>query len=351
MEVMRIATEAYRLPFARPVTTSRGTFTHRVGWILRLTMADGITGVGDCAPWPGFGSSMAAAHAYLHDDEALARGVGEPEACPVPEVRSALLTAMADAEARRSGLTLSRWLEPRSATSVAVHALVASPEEAARALAAGFDTVKLKVGALPIEEDVARVSAIRDVIGSDVGLRLDANAAWSLDQATRALKSMADARVDLIEQPVASIEDMYALRLATGVRVAADESVTDAASIERIVEAEAADFIVLKPAFLGGPTATVDLAKQAQAHGVHAIITHALESAVGRALALHVACAVMPQVTAGLVNALAEDIGELDPPIMGRMHVPPHFGLGVTPDKPFTVPPVPVWGQRTEERA
>ncbi|MBC7794915.1 MAG: o-succinylbenzoate synthase [Clostridia bacterium] len=351
MGVMRVATEAYRLPFQRTITTARGAFTHRVGWILRLTMEDGAVGVGDCAPWPGFGSSIAAVHTFLHDDAALARAVHEPEACPVPEVRSALMTAIADISARRAGLTMARFLDARSSNSAPVYKLVQDAIEAEEAMTAGFDTVKVKVGAADVDDDVARVFAIRRAIGNDAGLRLDANAAWTVTEAVRALTAMTDARIDLIEQPVATIDGLREVRLATGVRVAADESVTDAESIERIVERRAADLVVLKPAFLGGPAATVRLAAQAQEQGIGTIVTHALESAVGRALALHVACVIMPQLAAGLVNVLADDIAELDAPVLGCIHVPPQFGLGVIPANPSIASPVPTWGRRREERA
>lgn len=351
MDVMRVATEAYRLPFERPITTSRGVFTHRTGWIVRLTMNDGTVGVGDCAPWPGFGSSVAAVHGFLHDDAALSRAVREPEACPVPEVQSAIATAIADATARRAGLPLSRWLDSKAASSVGVYSLASDAAQAEDAIRAGFDTVKVKVGASSVAEDVERVRSVRQAIGFDAGLRLDANGAWSVSDAVAALTAMADFQIDLIEQPCATINGMREVRLQTGARIAADESVGDAESIEKIVAASAADFVVLKPAFLGGPVATVSLAAQAQAHGIGTIVTHALESAVGRALALHVACAIFPQTSAGLVNALASDVAELDAPVLGRMHVPPSFGLGVSPETPGVVPPVPVWREPREDRA
>ena len=348
---MRVATEAYRLPFERTITTARGSYTHRSGWILRLTTEDGVVGVGDCAPWPGFGSSMAAAHAFLHDDAALARAVAEPEACPVPEVRSALMTAIADIAARRAGQSLARWLDSKASSSVAVSSLVDSPIAAQRAVRAGFETVKLKVGAASVDEDIRRVAEVREAMGPAPALRLDANGSWSVADAVRALNAMEASDIELVEQPSATIDELRRVRLETGIRIAADESVTDAESLERVITTAAADFVILKPAFLGGPMATVGLAAHAHAQGVGAIVTHALESAVGRAAALHVACAIHPQIAAGLVNVLADDVTELDRPVLGRMHLPPNFGLGITPDAPSLVAPVPTWGPREEERA
>ena len=323
MEIAHIDVQPYRLPFIRPVHTAAGTFTHRDGWVLKVTADDGVVGFGDCAPWPGFGSGYERVHSVIAG--------GDLTTCNLIEVRGAVATALADIDARRKNLPLARYLAPEARLSVATHALVANAAEAVVAARLGYRVLKIKVAAGPVTDDIERVAAVRKAVGDHVRVRLDANAGWGLADAVSALTAMADFNIDLIEQPVARIDDLRELRERSRVRIAADESVTDAAALERIVRTQAADVIVLKPAFLGGVVVTHDLAKAAEADGVHCIVTHAFESAVGRAAAVHLACALPSAPVCGLTPCLAHDLATIPGPVEGRIAHPRGPGLGAVP--------------------
>src|SRR4051794_29855953 len=114
--------------------------------------------------------------------------------------------------------------------------------------ASGCSTAKVKVAepGQTLADDIARVEAVRDALGPGGKVRVDANAAWSVDDAATALKALDAFNLEYAEQPVATLEEMAELRRRVDVRLAADESVRTAADPLRVVGVEAADIVVLK---------------------------------------------------------------------------------------------------------
>jgi len=147
-------------------------------------------------------------------------------------------------------------------------------------------TVKVKVGGVGSTRagDVARVKAVRDVMGPSGRIRLDANGSWTLDEAEHAIREMEPFDIDYVEQPVASVEDLAELRrriTRLGIQVAVDESIRRSGDLEGVLQAEAADVAVLKVQPLGGIQRTQELAEKAHAHGVTVVVSSALETSVG----------------------------------------------------------------------
>jgi o-succinylbenzoate synthase len=349
-----------RLEFRRPLHTARGVVTVRDTLLLALTAADGPTGYGEAAPWPGFGTeSIEAAQAAL--DRAIAALVGadvEPDAPgatqdallrDAPAARAALQGALWDLAARCDGLPLAMRLaaairpgEPPARDVVATHALLVgdTPDSvrasAVEARAAGFRAAKLKLGVGSIDEDVASARAARDGLGPDLRLRGDANGAWDAESAIAALERLAPTGFEFIEQPLPAdaLDALAALRRRSPVRIALDESAATSADVVRAIERGAADVVVLKPAFLGGPGRALALAQRVRAAGADVVYTHAMESSVGAHHALHCAAAdgdaaaIHGLCTAGLFVA---DVAEpVDAP-HGLATVPDAPGLGVSP--------------------
>ncbi|MDP1806258.1 MAG: enolase C-terminal domain-like protein, partial [Acidimicrobiales bacterium] len=119
-------------------------------------------------------------------------------------------------------------------------------------VAVGHRDVKVKVGDTG---DVDRVAAVRDAIGPHGRLRIDANGAWDIDTAVARIAAMAAYDLELVEQPVASIEDLAAVRRRVAVLIAADECVRTVDDARRLV----ADVLVVKVQPLGGFAATLDI--------------------------------------------------------------------------------------------
>jgi L-alanine-DL-glutamate epimerase-like enolase superfamily enzyme len=242
--------------------------------------------------------------------------------------------ARLDLQAQAAGRPLAAtWIAvPRA--SVACNALVTasgvepSAVQAADAVAQGFGTLKLKVGASSPDEDIARVAEVRRRVGSGVRLRVDANGAWDEETARRVLRAIAPLDVEYAEDPVAG--DVSRLRGA-GVPIALDARTLEAGWAA--VRARAVEALVLKPMALGGPTATRELALAAIDAGLRVTITSCFDTPVGIAGALHLAASLPgPEVAHGLATAelLAETpLVGLPRVTNGRLALPAGDGLGV----------------------
>jgi o-succinylbenzoate synthase len=285
--------------------------------ILGLEDTEGHTGLGEAAPWPGFGTeSDAEALAALEDVAGRLRGldlqgIELPAALAgqlgaAPAARAAVSGALRDLAARRAAVPLADHLASRLGPlcgnilqNVRVSALLiehapdALRDEAVRARAAGYRAAKIKLGAATLDEDLVRARAAREGLGPGVALRGDANGAWSAEEAFKALTALAGVGFDYVEQPVAAddIAGLSALRGRTAVRIAADESVTTEEGARRLIEARAADVLVLKPAMLGGAARALEIAMRARDAGCGVVFSHAFESAVGARHVLHCAAA------------------------------------------------------------
>ena len=136
---------------------------------------------------------------------------------------------------------------------VAVNAMIprlAPDVAAALALSSGCATIKVKVGD---DQSVDRVAAVRSACGPGVRIRCDANGAWDVETApSRSMARLAPYDIELVEDPVASLEELAALRRRAGIPVAAESCIRTTADARRFRQLEAADAIVLKPQRIGG---------------------------------------------------------------------------------------------------
>jgi O-succinylbenzoate synthase len=160
----------------------------------------------------------------------------------------------------------------------------------------GCTTVKVKVAAVGqgLGEDLDRVAAVREALGASGRIRVDANGGWSLDDAMTALHALAPYRIEYVEQPCATVEELARLRRrlrAAGldIPVAADESVRKATDPLRVARAEAADLIVVKVAPLGGVRRALGIVAEA---GLPAVVSSALDTSVGMAAGVALAAAL-----------------------------------------------------------
>lgn len=311
----------YRLRLLRPLRTAHGLREVREG--VEIRVHDGaLSGRGDAAPLPELGTETL--------DECLAQlRAATPATLPrTPAARCGFTQALLDLQAQRAGLPLARLLDPRAPLHVPASALLAGgtmPElarEAQRAASEGFGTVKLKVG---LDDDYARAAVVRDAVGPEVKLRLDANGAWTAEEALRKLHELAPLGIELCEQPTADLTGLD----GCPVPVAADEMLRS--DPEGALERACA--LVLKPMLLGGLRAALELAQRAQARGLSVIVTAALEGPVGRAGAAHLAAAVLalgPQPAAGIATGRLFAEGP-DPfaPERGVVRIPDLPGLGL----------------------
>lgn len=173
--------------------------------------------------------------------------------------------------------------------SVPVNAIVPAVDaqtahEMARA--SGCTTVKVKVAE---GDDEARVEAVRDALGPNGRIRIDVNGAWDVDTAVKRIGVLGRYGLEYVEQPVATLEEMAALRRRVDVPLAADESVRTAEDPLRVRGLEAADVVVLKVQPLGGVWRCLDVAEAA---GLPAVVSSAVETSVGLAAGVALAAAL-----------------------------------------------------------
>ena len=188
------------------------------------------------------------------------------------------------------------WPEPRrDRIPVNVTVPACAPERAREIVLAGNGcrTAKVKVAerGQTVADDQARLEAVRDALGADGLVRIDANGAWSVDEAARniALLDRAAAGLEYVEQPVASVEDLALVRRKVGVPIAADESIRRAADPYRVRELDAADIAVLKVQPLGGVRACLRIAEDI---GLPVVVSSAVETSVGIAAGVALAAAL-----------------------------------------------------------
>ncbi|MET8995279.1 o-succinylbenzoate synthase [Amycolatopsis sp. NPDC004169] len=159
--------------------------------------------------------------------------------------------------------------------------------------ASGCRTAKVKVAdpRVSLADDCARVEAVRDALGPGGAIRVDANTAWDVDTAVRALTDLDKAAggLEYAEQPCPSIEDLAAVRRRVDVRIAADESIRRAEDPLKVAVAGAADIAVLKVAPLGGVRRALEVA---EACGLPCVVSSAVETSVGLAAGLALAGAL-----------------------------------------------------------
>jgi len=206
------------------------------------------------------------------------------------------------------------WPQPlRDSIPVNVTVPAVGPEQAhAIVLRGGCRTAKVKVAepGQSLAEAEARLEAVRDALGPDGRVRVDANGLWSVEEAVAAIAALdrAAGGLEYVEQPVMDVEDLAVVRRRVAVPIAADESIRRAADPYRVRDLEAADVAVLKVQPLGGVRACLRIAEDI---GLPVVVSSALETSVGIAAGLALAAA-LPELpyACGLstVQLLTDDV-------------------------------------------
>lgn len=339
----------YSIPFRTPLDTARGPLRRRRGAILRLrtdlAVDPGVEGLGDFAPHPAASDeevekewrtlSNAVREFPGIDVDRVESALVDAGALP-PAARSAVVTALLDLRSRARGLPLRDEFGSGRRSSIEASALLerGSPDEAHAAARLGHRAVKLKADR-DGESTVARVRAILREL-PDLEIRVDANGAWGRAEACRVAADLRGLR-GWIEQPVArgDVEGLAIVRRSGGTPVAADESVVDLASTAALLEAVAADVIVLKLSQVGGPIVASRIAAMAAGAGVQSVVTTGFDAGVATAAALHLAASIEgPLPACGLATAhvLASDLLRVPLDSGARMRLPGGPGIGVRLD-------------------
>lgn len=331
MRLASVEVIPYALPFREPYVTARGTLARREMVLLRLRSDEGVEGLGEAVPL----SLRGGAGIEQVVRELGAFGEGTEWAGFSAPARCAIETALWDLDARSRRAQRPRAAVECNATLVAAEpAAVAA--DACRWREAGFGTFKLKLGA---GEDVEQVEAVRTALGEAARIRVDANAAWSLEQASELLDAIERYGIELVEQPVATMEEAAELAAATSIPLAGDESIVGVEDARRAAALGAFQATGIKLSKVGGRAAALEIAETLPAYA-----SSALDGPVGIAAGALLAAAIDERSAAGLQpryahglatqRLFAATIATVECELRdGWLHVPEGPGLGVVIDE------------------
>jgi L-alanine-DL-glutamate epimerase-like enolase superfamily enzyme len=342
---MRLGVQRHRLRLRQPLATSYGAVSERELLTVSLTDDDGLTGYGEAAPLQLYdGISIARVERALERYRPILErstgmnGAELVDACrraeDLPEAFAAIDLALWDRAGRRAGRPVAALLTDTPASSVVVNATLSAldragaAEQAARAVEQGFDCLKVKVGS---GDDTGRIAAVRAAAGPHIALRVDANGAWSVEQAVRAIEALSPAGLELVEEPVHGLARVREVRERVAVRVAIDETAAEHGALT----AGVADAVCLKIARCGGISGLLAAASLVRASGAEAYVASTFDGPLGIAAALHAAAALAsrgPLPACGLATlGMFEGIACPLSPVAGAIHLPDGPGLGVDP--------------------
>ncbi len=297
LKQVKASFEAFTLDFKRPSGTSRGVLTQKKGWKLLLTDPEGITGLGECSVIPGLSPD------YVSDEHYEKKLT---EVCRNPLLFIGNHALLRDYPSILFGLDIAwfdlvnggRRIYFNSANNpcgftIPINGLIwmGDPgymqEQIEEKLAGGYSCIKLKVGAIDFRQELKLLEGIRSRYdASKIVLRVDANGAFSMDDALHKLEELAQLELHSIEQPIkaGAWNDMERLCEQTPLPIALDEELIGINQTEekiRLLETIRPQYIILKPSLHGGFGGTrewIDLAEQRQ---MPWWITSALESNIG----------------------------------------------------------------------
>jgi o-succinylbenzoate synthase len=328
--------------------------------VVTITDSDGRTGWGEAPQvWQVTGESLAGATACietmlapvvtdqpLDDREDLARLTGAVQKAVARNfgAKVAVDAALHDLVAQAEGTSVAALLRgsPDGIPGVLATDVTLSAGEAAALadtardrVADGFGTLKMKVGT-DATTDVQRVASVREAVGPDVALRLDANQGWTREEAVQVIRALeiADLGVELVEQPVVAddVEGMAWVRERVGLPIMADESCYGPYDLERIIRLGAADLVNIKLAKCGSLTTGRDLLRRAHEAGLGTIVGSMMETHVG----LGAAAALVAAEPTTRVSDLDAAWWSVSSPVVGgitysdnEIRMPQGVGLGI----------------------
>ena len=338
---MKARTSVVDVPLTDPLRPAAGVPQLRPVIHFTIEAADGSVGHGEAAPLEQYDgvsvdrvlealathTSTLATNEWPEEDVRAACA----EADPLPQALAAVDLALWDLAGRRARKRVSELLGASDPPPVAVNATIgavappAAAEEAQRARDAGFECIKVKVGT---PDDRQRLQAIRDAVGPDMLIRVDANGAWTQLTAPERIRALARFDIELFEEPVHGAEAMEIVaRVVPKIALALDES---ASAILGTHARRLCDAVCLKISSSGGITGLLNEARRARELGYEVYVASTLDGPLGIAAALHAAAVVKPDRHCGLAT-----LGRFDRAVPGalmavggQMHMPVGPGLG-----------------------
>ncbi len=292
-----------------PFTIATGTMHYAQNIFIRLHTNEGIIGVGECSAFPMIvGETQATCFEMAKDFAAIWKG---KDALDIEArmnelhlftagnytAKSAFDIALFDIAAKHANKPLYQFLggtkkEIESDLTIGIGTPETMAAQAIEFKNKGVNIIKVKLGKAPVD-DIERIKQIREAIGYDIKLRIDANQGWTYDDAVIALTGLAKYAIEFCEQPMRKHNDEFLPQLCTisPIAIMADESVFTHHDAERIIRNKAAKYINIKFSKSGGILEAIKINEVAEKSGVRCMMGGMLESRVALTAKVHFAMA------------------------------------------------------------
>lgn len=340
-----------------PFTIATGTMHFAQNTFIRVHTDAGIYGVGECSAFPMIaGETQNTCFEMARDFAALWKGkeaafigdrLRELDAFTAfnSTIKSAFDMALYDLAAKHAGVPLYKYLGGKQQvleTDLTIG--IDTPEKMAATAAdfiqRGVRIIKVKLGK-NAGEDVERIRQIRQAVGADILLRIDANQGWSHEDALYALTEMGPYNIQFCEQPMRHWDDHHlpALRKQSPIKIMADESVFDHHDAQRLITAHACDYVNIKFAKSGGIAEAIKINKVCADHKIPCMMGGMLESRVALTAFGHFALAHENVIFYDMDTCM---LGHKTDPVTGGvqynkffLQVPDAPGIGADADNHF----------------
>jgi len=306
MHITAVEIQEHTLKFKFLAGTSRGTLKEKKTWYLKLFQESELLGVGEAGPLEGISvDSIEDMPQQLEDLILRLKGITIPDSLTAildlaetltladfPSIRFALETALLDAFHGGNKVLLPGGFV-RNEERIPINGLIWMSEEQfmqqqiKEKLEAGYNCIKMKIGAIDFDRELALLKSIRASFDADkIILRVDANGAFNPDEALEKLKKLSSLKIHSIEQPIKAgqAELMNELCKVSPLPIALDEEligVNDMKEKEALLQNIRPQFIILKPGLLGGIKQTLEWVKIAESLNIGWWMTSMLESNIG----------------------------------------------------------------------
>ena len=311
--IQSIQFHPYRFAFQEPFKTAMGIISHREGFVIEIRDdRHNFIGLGEASPLVGFGmeslteteivlreSQRSLINTKIHNLSDIENLLANCDRTPAAKhgLELALLALLSQTQDVSISQLLVNHFSGKIRDSVPVNSVIGAvlpnlaAAKAKEYLEQGFRCLKIKVGTNDFDADLQRVLAVRSQVGDAKQIRIDANQGWTVNEAIANLQKLEFLQIEYVEQPVlaSDLTGMAKVRRSQSIPIAADESVNNLVQLHQVIDAEAADIIILKPMALGGILTAYRAAAIAFNAGLDVVVTTTIDGAIARQAAFSLA--------------------------------------------------------------
>ncbi len=361
MEITGLELFHISIPFVKPYKLSQtyGTLTHAHAVIFKVHTDEGIVGLGEADPMNPFTEETPASVMVVSRDAIAPHLIGQ-DPTQIAKVESTLDRGVYGNLLARGAVNMALHDILGKVHNIPAHTLLGGQSHSEFPLLGGIgsgtiaeDTaaieehieqdcrcIMIKMGALPVAEEIKRMIAARERFGDQISILIDSNQGWEVHEALEFLDGIRGYRPDLLEQPVSrsNINGLKRIRNQSPCPLCADESVGSIQDAVTLIREQAVDAFSIKVSKNGGLTRAKKIAQMAEAFGLKCLMNSMLEFGITQAASLNLGCTLTNVLDLGQaygsVLRMSDDITDFGQNISrGMVTVPSGSGLGVTLDE------------------